>query len=328
MKAIHVQADQNGRPLVWQETADPTFGADEVLVDIHATALNRADLMQRAGGYPPPPGAPDILGLEMAGVIAETGAQVSGWQAGDRICALLPGGGYAERVAVPAKMLMPVPGGWSLEQAAGLPEVFLTAFVNIFMEAEFQPGQTVLVHGGASGVGTAAIQLVKAAGGTILVTASTAEKIARCRELGADRAIQYTEEDFVDRVNEFTDNAGVDIIMDMVGADYLARNLSLLKLKGRLVLISTLSGSQAEIDLRLLMGRRLRLIGSVLRSRALDEKIAIKERFVTQFWPALEDGAIQPEIDSVYPIEQANQAQQRMADNQNIGKIILRVRAE
>jgi putative PIG3 family NAD(P)H quinone oxidoreductase len=327
MKAIQVQTDKEGRPLVWQETPDPTFGADEVLVDIHATALNRADLMQRRGGYPPPPGAPDILGLEMAGVIAEVGQAVTGWHVGDQVCALLPGGGYAERVAVPQQMLMPIPQGWSMEQAAGLPEVFLTAYVNIFMEANFQSGESVLVHGGASGVGTAAIQLVREADGVIMVTASTPEKVERCRELGADLAIQYTEEDFVARVNDFTDGAGVDIIMDMVGADYLARNLSLLKLKGRLVFISTLSGSQTEIDLRLLMGRRLRLIGSVLRSRALAEKVEIVRRFQEQFGSKLADGTIQPVIDSVYPIEQANEAQERMANNRNIGKIILRVRS-
>lgn len=326
MKAIHVQSEQENRPLVWQETADPEHGPGEVLVDIHATALNRADLMQRAGGYPPPPGAPDILGLEMAGIITAVGEDVSGWREGDRVCALLPGGGYAEQVAVPAGMLMPIPAGWSFEQAAGLPEVFLTSYVNIFMEARFETGETVLVHGGASGIGTAAIQLVRAAGGTVIVTASTREKVSRCQRLGADLAIQYTEEDFVQRINEFTDGAGVDIILDMVGADYFARNLSLLKLQGRLVFISTLSGGKAEIDLRSLMGRRLRLIGSVLRSRPLAEKQAITRRFREQFWEQVQDGTIQPVIDSIYPITDANTAHEHMRQNQNIGKIVLKVR--
>jgi tumor protein p53-inducible protein 3 len=326
MRAIHVQTEKEGRPLVWRETDDPTWGSDEVLVDVHAASLNRADLMQRAGGYPPPPGAPDILGLDMAGRIAQVGAGVSGWQIGDRVCALLAGGGYAEKVAVPQQLLMPIPAGWSYEQAAAVPEVFMTAFVNLFMEAGFQAGETVLIHGGASGVGTAAIQLLREAGGRIAVTASTETKLATCRELGADLAINYRAEDFVERVQAFTAGAGVDVILDMVGAAYLARNLSLLKLKGRLVFISMLGGSRTEIDLGALMGRRLRLIGSVLRSRSLAEKVEIKERFMGRFWQALEAGRIRPVIDAIYPVQQANQAHQHMAENKNIGKIILKLR--
>ncbi|MEZ4865357.1 MAG: NAD(P)H-quinone oxidoreductase [Caldilineaceae bacterium] len=326
MQAITIDTTQADRPLRWTESPDPTYGPDEVLVQVHATALNRADLAQRAGHYPPPPGASEILGLEMAGAIAAVGANVQGWQVGDRVCALLPGGGYAEQVTVPQGMLMPIPAAWDYLTAAGLPEVYLTAFVNLFMEAALQPGETVLVHGGASGVGTAAIQLLKASGNPILVTAGTAEKCAACTELGADLAINYRETDFVEAVRTFTAGQGVDVIMDMVGADYLARNLGLLKLKGRLVFIATLSGAQSEIDLRLLMGKRLRLIGSVLRSRALAEKIAIKENFMARFWPQLEAGAIKPIVDTVYPIDQANAAQTQMAENQNIGKIVLRVR--
>lgn len=326
MKAIQVDTTQAGRPLVWQETADPAFGPDEVLVDIYATALNRADLMQRAGNYPPPPGAPDIIGLEMAGVIAQSGVNVQGWQVGDRVCALLPGGGYAEKVAVPQQMLMPIPTGWTFTMAAGLPEVYLTAFVNLYMEAALQPGETVLVHGGASGVGTAAIQLLKASGNPVIVTAGSAEKCAACLAVGADRAINYREADFVEQTHAFTGGKGVDVIMDMVGADYLARNLALLNLKGRLVFISTLSGTKSEIDLRQLMGKRLRLIGSVLRSRSLAEKITIKENFMTRFWPLVENGPIQPVIDAVYPITQVDAAHQQMAENRNIGKLILQVR--
>ena len=326
MNAIHVDGNQPGRPLVWQTTADPVLGPDEVLVDIHATALNRADLMQRAGNYPPPPGAPEILGLEMAGQIAAIGANVSQWEIGERVCALLPGGGYAEQVVVPEGMLMPIPNGWTYTQAAAMPEVFLTAFVNMYMEANLQPGEIVLMHGGASGVGTAAIQLAQATGNPIIVTASSAEKCDACLKLGASLAINYKEKDFVEEVRTFTNGAGVDVIMDMVGANYLERNLSLLKLKGRLVFISMLSGGQTQINLGALMGKRLRLIGSVLRSRALAEKLEIKERFMANFWPLLEEGKIQPVIDSVYPITQANEAQQRMADNLNIGKIVLTVR--
>lgn len=327
MKAIVVQSEKEGRPMAWQEVAPPDCGDDEVLVDIHATALNRADLMQRAGNYPPPPGAPDILGLEMAGTVARVGANVTGWQPGDRVCALLPGGGYAEQVSVPADMLMPIPGGWSFEQAAGLPEVFFTAYLNLFMEASLKKGETALIHGGASGVGTAGIQLAHRAGCRVFVTASTGEKLARCRELGAELAINYKEEDFAERIRAYTNNEGVDVIMDMVGAPYLERNLALLKVYGRLVFISMLGGAETKINLGALMGRRLRLIGSVLRPRPVAEKVEIKRRFMAQFWPLLENGAIQPIIDTVYPIEQANQAHEQMANNENIGKIILRVRA-
>ncbi|MCB0126155.1 MAG: NAD(P)H-quinone oxidoreductase, partial [Caldilineaceae bacterium] len=232
----------------------------------------------------------------------------------------------AEQVVVPAAMLMPIPEGWDFTLAAGLPEVFLTAFVNLYMEAAIQSGEVALVHGGASGVGTAAIQLLKASGNPVIVTAGTDEKIAACRDLGADLAINYRKQDFVQEVKAFTGGQGVDVIMDMVGADYLAKNLTLLKLKGRLVWISTLSGADAEINLRLVMGKRLRLIGSVLRSRSLAEKVTIKQNFMDQFWPKLADGTIKPVIETTYPIAEANAAQQQMAENRNIGKIILQVR--
>jgi putative PIG3 family NAD(P)H quinone oxidoreductase len=326
MKAIRVQSDQAGQPLVWTETPDPTYGPDEALVDIYATALNRADLAQRAGNYPPPPGAPDILGLEMAGRIAALGVHAEGWQVGERVCALLGGGGYAERVAVHHRLLMPIPDGWSFEQAGALPEVYFTAFVNLFLEAGVQPGETVLVHGGASGVGTAAIQLLVASGNPVLVTAGSEEKTARCRQLGASLAINYREADFVGSVREFTQDQGVDVILDMVGGDYFERNLSLLKVRGRLVFIATLGGVQATFNIGQLMRRRLRLIGSVLRSRSLEEKVSIKEAFMARFWPLLTSGQIQPVIDRVYPIADANEAQAHMEDNRNIGKIVLKVR--
>lgn len=326
MKAIIVQTEQKERVMVWQETAGPGYGADEVLVDIHAAALNRADLMQRAGNYPPPPGASDILGLEMAGKIAAVGAEVTGWKVGDRVCALLPGGGYAEQVNVPYKMLMPLAGEWSYEQGAAIPEVFFTAYLNLFMEAGLKKGETVLIHGGASGVGTAGIQLAHQAGCRVFVTVGTDEKAARCQELGADLAINYKNEDFAERIRTHTNNQGVDVIMDMVGAAYLERNLQLLNVYGRLVFISTLSGGQTHFNIGDLMRRRLRLIGSVLRPRSVAEKVEIKERFMAQFWPSLLDGTIQPVIDSVYPIEQVEAAHRRMAENKNIGKIILKVR--
>jgi putative PIG3 family NAD(P)H quinone oxidoreductase len=326
MKAIVVQTDQPGSPLLWQEVPDPAFSADEVLVEVHAAALNRADVAQRAGNYPPPPGASSILGLEVAGRIIALGANVTGWQVGDRVCALLTGGGYAEQVNIPAPMLMPIPDGWSYEQGAAVPEVFYTAYVNLFMEANLQKGETVLIHGAASGVGTAAIQLVREAGCQAIATAGSDEKIAYCTRLGAALGINYKKEDFAERVLAHTNSQGVDVILDNVGAAYLEKNVRVLKLRGRLVFIGTMSGSQAEINIGALMGRRLRLIGSVLRPRSLAEKVEIKERFMTQFWPLLLNGTIQPIIDSVYPIEQAAEAHQRMVDNKNIGKIILKVR--
>lgn len=325
MKAIQVDPSTPERTMVWADVPDPTFGPAEVLVDIHATALNRADLMQRAGNYNPPPGAPDILGLEMAGVVAEVGENVRGWSPGDRVCALLPGGGYAECTAVPAAMLMPIPDHWSMAQAAAMPEVYLTAFVNLYLEAALQTGEVVLVHGGASGVGTAAIQLCGQSGNPIVVTAGSEAKAQACRDLGATWAVNYREGRWADSVRALLPD-GVDVILDMVGADYLESNLSLLRLKGRLVFISTLSGSRAAIDLRHVMGKRLRLVGSLLRPRTLDEKVEIKDRFMERFWPAFESHAIQPVVDSVYVMAQANEAHQRMAENRNVGKIVLQIR--
>ena len=330
MHAIHVLSDQprpeGSRPLVWQPAPDPIIGPDEVLVDIHATALNRADLSQRAGNYPPPPGAPDILGLEMAGVIRDVGPRVKAWQPGDAVCALLGGGGYAEQVAVHHAMLMPVPTGWSFEQAACLPEVYLTAYVNLFLEAGLRPGETVLVHGGASGVGTAAVQLLHSLGHRVFVTVGTAEKAATCLRLGADLAVNYREADFVQAVRDFTGGDGVDVILDMVGGDYYPRNVDLLNLRGRLVFIATLGGSRVEIEIGALMRKRARLIGSVLRTRSLDEKVDIREKFMGRFWPQIEAGEIKPVIDRVYPIAETEVAHARMAANENIGKIVLKVR--
>jgi len=328
MKAIHVESDEPGRPMVWRETADPVPGPGEVLVDVYAAALNRADLLQRAGGYPAPPGASTILGLDIAGQVSQLGQGVTGRKVGERVCALLAGGGYAERAVVPEGMLMPIPGGWSFEEAAALPEAYLTAFTNLFLEAEFQPGETLLVHGGASGVGTALIQLAKAAEGRVIATAGSVEKAGLCRALGADLAVNYREEDFVARTRTFGDENGVDVnvIIDMVGADTFQHNLSLLGARGRMVSIATMSGAQVTLNLGELMSRRLRLIGSVLRARSLAEKVEITRRFMERFWPMLEAGTIRPVIDSVYPIEQVEDAHRRMAANLNMGKIALKIR--
>lgn len=325
MKAIRVDTSTPERALVWDDAPDPEMGPDDVLVDVHATALNRADLMQRAGNYNPPPGASHILGLEMAGVIAAVGANVRGWSPGDRVCALLPGGGYAELAAVPAALLMPVFDSWSMAQAAALPEVYMTAFVNLYMEANLQPAENVLVHGGASGVGTAAIQFCRESGNPIVVTVGSEAKAQACRDLGATHAVNYREGTWGDAVRTLVPD-GVDVVLDMVGADYLAENLALLKTKGRLVLISTLSGSRTAIDLRQVMGKRLRVIGSLLRPRSVAEKAEIKDRMLERFGKTFNSGAIQPVIDSVYTIHQANEAHQRMAESRNIGKIVLQIR--
>lgn len=323
MKAIVVQDDPT-RALSWEDVPDPKPGPGEVLVEITATALNRADLLQRRGAYPPPPGAPPYLGLEMAGKIAALGDGVAGkWAVGQAVCALLPGGGYAEKVTVPQDLLMPVPDGWSFEQAAAMPEVFYTAFVNLFMEAELQAGETVLIHGGASGVGTAAIQLAYEAGCKVIATAGTDEKTARCAGLGAELVINYKSDDFSAVIEENTE--GVDVILDMVGASYFERNLRLLNTRGRLVFIAFLGGAEIEVNIGQLMRKRLKLIGSVLRSRSLAEKAAIRQEFQSRFWPLLENGRITPVIDSVFPIAQVEAAHTRMRQNKNIGKIVLLV---
>ena len=326
MYAIEVEQTPSGPQLVWREVDEPHLRPGEALVSIHATTLNRADLSQVAGNYSPPPGASHIMGLDMAGEIEAVGADVQDWQAGDRVCALLAGGGYAERVAVDSRLLIPVPDGWTFEEAACLPEVYLTAYVNIFMEAGFRAGETILIHGGASGVGTAAIQMAKKAGGRVITTAGRPDKVETCREQGADLAINYRTEDFAARTREFTQDEGVDVILDMVGADYLERNVSLLKVRGRLVFISTLGGAQAEVNIGQLMSKRARLIGSVLRPRTVDEKAEIIRRFRQQFWTQIEEGSIRPVIDRVLPVADAHAAHEVMRDYQNIGKIVLKVR--
>ena len=324
MLAIQV-IDDEARTLVWGNVSNPVCGREEVLVDVCAAGLNRADLLQRAGKYPPPSGASTILGLEIAGRISMLGDKVHDWELGDRVCALLPGGGYAERAVVPAAMLMSIPEDWSYEQAASLPECFLPAFVNIYLEARLQSEESLLIHGGASGVGTAAIQLASVTGNPVFVTASSLEKVTACTKLGANLAINYREHDFVEKVLNYTHGNGVDVIMDMVAGSYMERNIQLLKPKGRLVIISTLGGVRTEIDLSELMRRRASIIGSVLRSRSIVEKIEIKQGFMDLFWHHVLAGRILPIIDSVYPIGQAMLAHQHMQDNKNIGKIVLKI---
>ena len=325
MKAIQVQGEKDSPTLVWDEADEPVCGPDEVLVDVRAAAVNRADLWQARGHYPPPFGASAILGLEMAGVVREVGAAVQTFGTGDRVCALLPGGGYAERVTVPAGMLLRLPAGWSFAQGAAVPEVWYTAFINLFDEGALKAGETALIHAGASGVGTAAIQLAVDAGALALATAGSAEKVARCRELGAELAVNYKEADFVAEIMAATDGAGVDVILDPVGGGYLARNIALLKPFGRLVNIANLGGSKGELDMGRVLGRRLRIIGSTLRGRPAAEKIAITRRFEEQVWPKLADGRLRPIIDRVFPIAEAQAAHAYVLENRNIGKVILEI---
>ncbi|MBS13427.1 MAG: NADPH:quinone oxidoreductase [Gemmatimonadetes bacterium] len=323
MKAICV--DPETRAIDWKEVDNPTPAAGEVVVDIHATAVNRADLLQRAGNYPPPAGAPPYMGLEASGVISQLADGVEGWQVGDRVCTLLSGGGYAERVAAPADLLIRIPDDWDFERAAAVPEVFYTAFLNLFIEGELREGETVLIHGGASGVGTAGIQMAKRAGARVLVTAGRDDKVDVCLKLGADAGVNYKEQDFEKGVRDLAPD-GVDVILDIAAADYLKRNMALLKTRGRLVMIALLTGVIAEIDLSTLMRGRQRLIGSVLRSRSLEEKVDVHDRFEEQFWPDLVSGEIQTVIYKTLPIEETAEAQAILERNENIGKVILGVR--
>ena len=298
-----------------------------MLLHVAATAVNRADLLQRRGLYPPPPGDSDVLGLEAAGVVAETGAAVRDWRRGDRVMCLLGGGGYAEYVAVHHGMLLHVPERLSLEQAAAIPEVFTTAYMTLVAEAALAAGEIVLIHAGGSGVGTAAIQLARTLGARPIVTVGDARKLARCLELGAEAGINYKEEDFATRGRELTGGRGVDVVLDCVGGQYLERNVGLLAAKGRLVIIGLMGGAKADINLALLVGKRLRVIGTVLRTRALAEKLALTDGVRRSILPLLADGALHPVVDSIYDLADAAKAHDHVAANANFGKVMLRVRS-
>lgn len=310
MKAIVVREGN----LLWEETPDVTAGPEEVVVRVRAAGVNRADLLQARGAYPPPPGASRILGLEIAGEAN-----------GMRVCSLLPGGGYAEKATAHRQMLMPLPEHWSFAQGAAVPEAWFTAFVNLFLEGGLRKGEAVLIHAGASGVGTAAIQLARDAGALVLVTVGSAEKAARCRELGADIVIHYREQDFAARALEATENRGVDLILDCVGGSYLAANLEALARLGRLVNIGLLGGPKAELNLGAVLMKRLRIIGSTLRSRPRDEHIAITREFRERYWDKLVSGAFKIVLDRTFPVAEAGQAHQYMAENRNIGKVVLEI---
>jgi putative PIG3 family NAD(P)H quinone oxidoreductase len=307
------------------EVPDLAAGAGELLVHVRATAVNRADIFQRRGSYPPPAGASDILGLEMAGEIAALGSGVTSWAVGDRVCALLPGGGYAEQVVIPAEMALPIPDSVSFEQAAAFPEVFFTAYDNLFNWGRLKHGEIALIHGGGSGIGTAAIQLACWRGVEVIVTAGSAEKIAQCVQLGAKAGINYRSEDWPARVRELTDGHGVAVILDIIGGSYLAPNLASLAIEGRLVVISTLGGATTEIDLRTLMAKRLTLVGTTLRARPLPAKIALTRQIEHDLLPALADGTLRPIIHQVFDLADAAAAHRLMESSEHFGKIVLRV---
>ena len=325
MKAIVVHPDDPDPELRWEEVPDPKLKPGEVLVQVAATAVNRADLLQARGQYPPPPGASEILGLEMAGTVLDPGDNASGWTAGDRVCGLLSGGGYAEKVAVPPELLLRLPDNWTVEQGAALMEVWLTAYSNLFWEGGLKEGEVALLHGGASGVGTAAIQLARAAGARVIVTAGSPEKLDRCRALGAERTICYRDEDFAEAVRETTDGRGVDLILDVVGADYLERNLASLAENGRMVTIGLLGGAKAEINLGMILGKSLTLKGTRLRARPRPEKADILAGFVENFWPHLLSGRMEPVVDRAVSIREAGPAHAYVKANRNVGKVVLRV---
>ncbi len=321
MKAIEIEAGE----LVWRSVDPPAMDNGDVRIRVHATAVNRADLSQRAGAYPPPPGASPILGLECAGEIIEVGAEVQGWKVGQTCCALLAGGGYAEEVVVPAGQVLSIPAGSSMEEAAALPEVFSTAWLNLYREAALQPGERVVLHAGASGVGTAALQLCRMTGNPTFVTVGSEAKIEACRNYGADAGWNRHEGSFAEAVREWSGEKGVDVILDPVGAGYLADNLQVLGSDGRLVVIGLLGGTSAEVNLGLMMVKRVRVIGSTLRARPVAAKAAIIRDLRERVWPAIEAGEIKPVIEEVLPIVEANRAHEVIAGNQTVGKVILKV---
>ncbi|KAB1159231.1 NAD(P)H-quinone oxidoreductase [Micromonospora sp. AMSO12t] len=322
MRAMTVPEPGGPDALVWSEVPDPEPGPGEVVVDVRASAVNRADLLQRQGHYPPPPGAPAYPGLECSGVISAIGPDVAGWEVGREVCALLAGGGYAERVAVPAGQLLPVPAGVDVVDAAALPEVACTVWSNVVQVARLGRGETLLLHGGGSGIGTFAIQLAVALGATVAVTARAA-KHERLRELGAAHTIDYREQDFVEEVRRVTDGRGADVILDIMGAAYLPRNVAALATGGRLVVIGMQGGRKGELDLSALLAKRGTIAATALRSRPLEEKAEIVRGVREQVWPLIESGAVRPVVDRRVPMAEAAQAHRLVESNDHVGKVLL-----
>lgn len=325
MKVIDVPQPGGPDALVVAQRPTPTPQSSEVLIKVAAAGINRADVLQRKGSYPPPPGAPTYPGLEVAGVVAAVGSAVGDFKVGDKVCALLQGGGYAEYCTADEGQVLPIPGSLSMIEAASLPEAYFTVWSNVFEFGRLQPGETLLVHGGSSGIGVTAIQLARALGHTVFTTAGSDEKCRFCEQLGARRAINYKTEDFVAVVGEATGKQGVNVLLDMVGGSYLSKNLACLAVEGRLVIIATQGGLKGEIDLLRVMQRRLVVTGSTLRSRDVGFKRAIKERLLSVVWPLLARGDIKPVVDRVYPLERASEAHAYMESSAHRGKIVLSV---
>ena len=324
---IAIEISQFGAAGVLQpvERAVPTPAAGEVLIRVQAAGVNRPDIMQRQGKYPPPPGTTDIPGLEVAGVITAIGSDVTRWRTGDRVCALVAGGGYAEYCVAPAVQCLPIPAGLDVGAAAAIPETFFTVWTNVFERGGLRAGETLLVHGGTSGIGTTAIQLATAKGAVVYATAGSDEKCEACRRLGATEAINYRATDFVEAINALTSGRGVDEILDIVGGDYLPRNLQCLALNGRLVQVGLIGGSRSQIDLRLVLQKRLTLTGSTLRARTVEEKGRLARELEQHVWPLLESGAARPVVHRTFPLPDAANAHALLESGEVIGKVVLTV---
>jgi len=325
MTAIKISEPGPPEVLIPVQIPVPTLKEGEVLIKVVAAGINRPDVMQREGKYPPPKGAPDTPGLEVSGTIVSIGDNVIGWTIGDKVCALVPGGGYAEYCAAPALQCLPIPKGISMEEAAAIPETFFTVWDNIFTRGGLQAGETILIHGGSSGIGTTAIQLAVAAGAKVFVTAGSKKKCRVCENIGASIAINYQEKDFVKAIEEETDKKGVDLVLDMIGGDYVARNLRVLATKGRLVQIAVQHGTKAQIPVHLLMIKQIIFTGSTLRPRPIAEKALITEQLRDKAWPLIESGAVKPLIYERFPLEDAAKAHALMDSGAHIGKIVLTV---
>lgn len=324
MKAVVITHPGRPEVLKMEERPKPSFAPNEVLVKVTAAGINRPDVFQRKGNYPAPEGAPpDIPGLEIAGIVAEAGANVTRWKIGDKICALVMGGGYAEYCNVPEGQCLSIPGNISFIEAASLPETFFTVWSNAFDRGELQPGESLLVHGGSSGIGVAAIQMAAALGSTVYVTVGSDEKCRFCEDLGATKAINYKTEDFITSISRLTNNKGVDVILDMIGGDYTPGNIQSLAVEGRLVMINAMKGKDAQVDLSLVMRKRLVITGSMLRSREIAFKSAVALNLEKHIWPLLASGRIKPVIHSVFPAAEASKAHQLMESNDHMGKIVL-----
>lgn len=325
MKAIIITQPGGPEVLELAERPKPMPGNSEVLIKVHAAGINRPDIAQRKGSYPPPPGAPqDIPGLEVVGTIEAVGSNVTRWEVGDKVCALVIGGGYAEYCSAPEGQCLPIPNNLSFAEAASLPETFFTVWSNVFDRARIQPGESLLVHGGSSGIGVTAIQMAKALGNKVYVTAGSDEKCKFCENLGAYKAINYKTQNFKDEINRLTDGKGVDVILDMIGGDYTPNNLQCLANDGRLVMINTMKGKDVQVDLSLVMRKRLTITGSTLRNRDVEFKSAIAKELEKHIWPLIQSGKIKPVIYKVFPANEAADAHRLMESSIHIGKIVLK----